>query len=430
MASCRPVSVDDGVITGCDHEHQFDQSLYTFYVDAALVDITEGLGEGFARLMLYVSEHVLCADDVVAVRRLVDTAELACTRTVAKFAREAEFRELGFRDIGSWMAAKTGSRRTEGHARCEQAKLLEDLPEVAAAVLAGTFSAAHLRCLSASVSRKRLALAQRDQHVFVQAAVWLDASLFSQLVQRWVALADDELCDPSQPGKEDGQFDARRLQLTLMLDGMWRLNGVFDPVAGEAVQAVLAAVTPEPSKDDPRTPAQRRADGFIEWCQSFLAEQDRVHLGNERPNVNVVFHTADGSAHTTGGHFLRNWQLGQVMCDATFTAVAATLKGLPFDVGTPLRAIPARNRKAVVVRDRCCRFPHCGRPASRNDREVSGGIGANPKGSPQCCGVRFTTFWDVRTVERMSFQIWFFCVLIITVKSTAKASNSPGTTPH
>lgn len=351
------------MIIGCDHEHMFDLVVYTFCMEAALADITDGLGEGFAKLMLYVSEHDLCADDVVAIRRLVDTAELVCTRTVAKFAIDAEFRELGFRDIGSWMAAKTGARRTEGHARCEQARLLEDLPQVAAAVLAGTFSAAHLRCLSASVSRKRLALAQRDQAVFVNAALWLDASLFSQVVQRWVALADDELCDPNQPGKTDRQFDARRLQLSQMLDGMWRLNGVFDPVAGEVIEALLAAITPPPSHDDPRTPGQRRADGFIEFCQSFLAQQDRVHLGNERPNVNVVFHSSDGSAHTTGGRFLRNWQLSQVMCDATFTAVAATLKGQPFDVGTPLRAIPARNRKAVVVRDRCCRFPHCARPA-------------------------------------------------------------------
>ncbi len=332
-------------------------------MDAALADIAAGLGEGFAELMLYVSEHPLSEADVVAVRRLVDTAELVCTHTVAKFATEAEFRELGMRDVGSWLAAKTGARRTEGHARCEQARVLEDLPEVASAVLAGTFSAAHLRCLSANVNRKRLELAKRDQAVFVDAASRLDASQFSQVMQRWVALADDELSDPNQPGGADRQFDGRRLQLSQMLDGMWRLNGVFDPVAGEAIDAVLASITPRPSPDDPRTPGQRRADGFLEWCQSFLADPNRVQLGNERPNVNVVFHAADGSAQTTGGWFLRNWQMSQVMCDATLTAVAATLKGAPFDVGTPLSAIPARNRKAVVVRDRACRFPHCSRPA-------------------------------------------------------------------
>jgi hypothetical protein len=83
------------VIAVCDHEHMFDYVVYTFCMDAALADITDGLGEGFAKLMLYVSEHVLCADDVIAVRRLVDTAELVCTRTVAKFAAEAPMRELG-----------------------------------------------------------------------------------------------------------------------------------------------------------------------------------------------------------------------------------------------------------------------------------------------------------------------------------------------
>lgn len=58
-------------------------------------------------------------------------------------------------------------------------------------------------------------------------------------------------------------------------------------------------------------------------------------------------------------------QIQQVMCDATITAVAATLTGIPFDVGTPLTAIPVRNRKAVVIRDQGCRYPGCGHPPHR-----------------------------------------------------------------
>lgn len=329
-----------------------------------LADMTKEAGEVFARLLLAVSETVVTGDDVIAVRRLVDTAELVCTRMVATFAGETSFHDLGHRDVGSWLSAKTGARRTEGHARCEQARLLDELPEVNSAVLAGVFSVGHVRCLSAAVTRKRLVLAQRDQGVFVNAAARLDASQFAQVVQRWVALCDDELCDPLQPGRgDDAVFGERRLQFTRMLDDCWRLNGLFDPVAGEAIEAVLAAVTPAPSPDDMRTPTQRRADGFVDLCKSFLAEPERVHLGSERPNVNVVFHTADGSAQTTGGWFLRNWQLSQVMCDATFTAVAATLNGTVFDVGSPLKAIPVRNRRAVVVRDRCCRLGYCSRAA-------------------------------------------------------------------
>ena len=318
-------------------------------MDAALAVITSGVAEGFAKLMLHVSEHQLSGDDVVAVRLLLDTAEFVCTHTVSRFAADVDFKDLGHRDVGSWLSAATGARRTEGQSRCEQARLLDELPQVNSAVLAGTFSAAQLRCLSASVTRRRLVLAQRDQEVFVNAAAALDASQFALVVQRWVALADDEIDDPASGGGGDAEFADRRVQLSRMLDGSWRLNGSLDPLAGEVVEAVLAAATPAPTPTDPRTPAQRRADGFVDLCRTFLAQPGRCMLGSERPNVNVVFHWKDGSAHTTGGWFLRTWEKSQVMCDATLTAVAATLKGVPFDVGTPTSSIPVRNRKAVAV---------------------------------------------------------------------------------
>ena len=160
-------------------------------------------------------------------------------------------------------------------------------------------------------------------------------------------------------GGDDTGFVGRRLQLTQSPDGSWRINGVLDPLAGEAVEAALVAATPNPSPQDSRSPAQRRADGFTDLCRWFLAQDDRGEVGGERPNVNVVFHLVDGSAHTSNGYFLRNWQLSQVMCDATLTAVAASLKGTVLDVGTPLSVIPVRNRRAVVVRDWCCRMGGC-----------------------------------------------------------------------
>lgn len=58
---------------------------------AVLADMTKDAGEVFARL-LAVSETVVTGDDVIAVRRLVDTAELVCTRMVGTFAGETSMR--------------------------------------------------------------------------------------------------------------------------------------------------------------------------------------------------------------------------------------------------------------------------------------------------------------------------------------------------
>jgi hypothetical protein len=48
---------------------------------------------------------------------------------------------------------------------------------------------------------------------------------------------------------------------------------------------MLASVVPAPSPGDPRTPTQRRADGFTEFCKDYLSRSDRSDVGSERPNV-------------------------------------------------------------------------------------------------------------------------------------------------
>jgi HNH endonuclease len=52
-----------------------------------------------------------------------------------------------------------------------------------------------------------------------------------------------------------------------------------------------------------------------------------------------------------------------LLCDATVTSVWLDATGKPFDVGTSLTEIPARNRRAVIARDGCCRYLGCGRPS-------------------------------------------------------------------
>jgi hypothetical protein len=49
-------------------------------------------------------------------------------------------------------------------------------------------------------------------------------------------------------------------------------------------------------------------------------------------------------------------------CDAACTTMTLDAKGAPLDVGRTRRTIPPAMRRALVVRDRGCRFPGCDRP--------------------------------------------------------------------
>ena len=64
---------------------------------------------------------------------------------------------------------------------------------------------------------------------------------------------------------------------------------------------------------------------------------------------------------TIAGPSLSPAQLGQLLCDAKISRIVIGPDGQPLDVGRELRTPPRWMRRALVARDKGCRFPGCGR---------------------------------------------------------------------
>ena len=112
---------------------------------------------------------------------------------------------------------------------------------------------------------------------------------------------------------------------------------------------------------------QRRHDALNDLALDFLSNQHRAERGGDRPNVVVRVNADSGVAYTSGEIVLPTSIRDEMLCDATVTTVWVNRSGVPFDVGTPESSIPARNRRAVTIRDRGCRYPGCCRPARWSD---------------------------------------------------------------
>ncbi len=54
----------------------------------------------------------------------------------------------------------------------------------------------------------------------------------------------------------------------------------------------------------------------------------------------------------------------RLACDAAITRVVMAGRSEPLDVGRRTSVVPPAIRRAVICRDRGCRFPGCGRPQS------------------------------------------------------------------
>jgi hypothetical protein len=313
-----------------------------------------------AAVRLLVAELPLLAvsgDDVVASRALVDAAELLCTQMMCRYVADGSYVDDGFRDPSAFLAMRAHTSKSEGNARRNRGVLLDRLSLFAAAALAGTVTSTHIQLLATFVTPGRVELAVRDEHVLVAAAVEMDATGFRIVLQRWAALCDDELSDPTS----DDEAEAKRtLQIRQLLNGMWSISGLLDPLTGMVVEAAIEAAMPKPSVEDDRSFGQRRHDALGDICQESLANDDRPVTTGQRPQVSLIINE-DGTAHTPNGWYVSKLERDMILCDCVITAVK-TCCGIVFDVGDPESMIPLRNRKAVIARDRCCGFPGCWHP--------------------------------------------------------------------
>jgi hypothetical protein len=181
-----------------------------------------------------------------------------------------------------------------------------------------------------------------------------------------------EACE--REGGLDGEErlrERRRLHASVSFQGMVRLDGDLDPETGETLLTALRAVLDAQARsgvEDHRTPAQRRVDALAEVCRGWLDVADRPAVAGERPHVTV---TVGAEALQTGSGAPSELDhtgpvsvgtARRLACDASVLRVVMDGRSEPLDVGRRTKVVPPAMRRAVIVRDRRCRFPGCDRP--------------------------------------------------------------------
>jgi GxxExxY protein len=103
--------------------------------------------------------------------------------------------------------------------------------------------------------------------------------------RRWRDALDDHLDrDGSEPKqtKQDTDHQRRRANFSRTFDGIGILDGTFDTEGAEIIDTALRRCYERNHQaNDPRTPAQQRADAIVDIFQHYLDHQDR---GANRPH--------------------------------------------------------------------------------------------------------------------------------------------------
>lgn len=318
---------------------------------------------------------------------------------LAEFDSRQGWGESGMKSSAHWLSWRTGMRLGVARERVRVARSLRRLPLVRAAFAEGRLSYCKVRALS------RVATTPTEADL-VEIALGATGAQLERVVRAWRSSLGGETAASAHVRRglrrreeEDGSVvytlrlapeEAAVLDSALTAARAVVLDDEGRPVETPEETAIAEVVTDEP----PATRAE--ADAFVLMAESFLATGPRGQPGD---NALVMVHAdldalaEDVSAETSGdvaaatataepvapgsplephslsrrppgcvlpsGHRLPASTVLRLLCHSPAQLMVHARDGRPLDLGRTRRHASAKQRRALSVRDGCCRFPGC-----------------------------------------------------------------------
>lgn len=321
-------------------------------------------------------------EDFAELQAVCEALEGERLRRLAEIDRRRLFERDGQLSAASWLAARFQLGWGEARRAVAIARTLERMSRVRRAFDDGAVSLSAVRMLAEAREAEPDAF-DRAEQVLVEAASRHSISDLHRVLAHWRSVVENERMGGSDV--DEALTARRRLHASVTLGGMVRLDGDLDPQTGETFMTALAAVLDTEARTtaaadaepDGRTPSQRRADALGEICRGWLDRDDRAQVAGERPHLSVTVpldaltepDAMAGAAGMAAAELEHTGPIGRttlrtMSCDASVARVVLGPRSEPLDVGRRTQVVPPAMRRAVVARDRHCRFPGCDRPQS------------------------------------------------------------------
>jgi hypothetical protein len=306
-------------------------------------------------------------EDFAELQRASELLEAERLRRLGEIRRRGLFRREGFLSTAAWLAGRFGMSWGLARQQVRMAAALEEMPQTRRALQEGELSNSAVRVLVAARETDPEAFKEREDS-FVEAARIHSTQDLQRVAAYWRQAVEREAAVDG----EEKLRERRRLHASVTFLGMVRVDGDLDPETGEtlltALRAVLDAESRSGGEPDTRTAAQRRADALGEVCRQWLDRSDRATVAGEKPHVTLTIEggVLNGDAHGTSelDHAgpVPPALARRIVCDASIRRVVLAGPSEPLNVGRRTPIVPPGMRRAVILRDRGCRFPSCDRP--------------------------------------------------------------------
>ena len=329
----------------------------------------------------------------LALATVAGQVQAVAARVLARVEDDGRWAAGGWRTFGEWAARRQGASSAAVRRDTTLGRALDgDLPGTRVAVESGAVSIEHAQVLArfGPTSPARLAALASDEpdlneaHLVAQAARQ-SPDEFGRTVRRWASSVDASAAEAEHESVADREY----LTVTRRSDGVV-LQGFLTHEHGEAVVIALRAVAGVPAASDARSREERQAAALVDASRLVL---DRGLAGggqSVRPHLSVLvpwetlqreagraagedgegaaawlpdaWRTGTAPAETGGGTLLPRSVLDRLACDSEISRVVFGPDGDVLDVGRAQRTYTGQQRRAVIARDRSCRYPDCGAP--------------------------------------------------------------------
>lgn len=258
----------------------------------------------------------------------------------------------GFNGMVDWLRFNCHLTSTVAADRVNVGRHIEHMPESVEALCKGQIGYSHLKVMARTAESVGKVF---DENRLLPLALEHSPGKF-----HFKCLHYRHSVDAAGHDRDQAEFYERRgLRLSTTEDGCLLISGGLDPVGGAAVRTVLESLAKPSGDHDERKREQRLADARVESVTADSAVQMQVTSSVETllglvgaPGAENEF-SLPISAKT-----VERWA-----CDCSVSRVLLQ-DSLVIDIGRAERTIKGARRRALMARDRHCRWPGCERPAA------------------------------------------------------------------
>ena len=318
--------------------------------------------------------------DVVAeVEAFKSTLDAVSLGVVRELEATGAVKDAGWASTQDFLTHTCGGHKGTGPAMVRLARATTEpgLAPVAEALCDGWLSTAQAHVIERAVDRLPSSpdLRARGVQVLLADAKALDASELKKAALHLVSVVDPD----GEERRDEKALDrleraahlSRHLSITDdQAGGAW-IKGRCSTEDAAIIKATLIPLAaPQPlaeAQRDLRDHGVRMLDALVEACRRLQSADLLPETHGATPRLTLTMdleelRSLSGLATTETGEHLSASAVRRLCCEAEVIPAVLAGGSQVLDVGRQLRLASAAIWKALVIRDRHCRYPHCTRP--------------------------------------------------------------------